>query len=125
MPAMPKPHSIRSVFKARLAEVEAALAGLAANAPFPLATAGGEGWGVAQTLTARGVLTHAAHVVDGKVASYQVQAPTDGYFSDASALSSLLDNLEFASQDQARQVLNQAILALDPCLPYDVELNDA
>ncbi len=125
VPSMPKPHSIRSLFMARLAEVEGALAGLAANAPFPLATAGGEGWGVAQTLTARGVLTHAAHVVDGKVASYRVQAPTDGYFADATALSSLLGNLEFASLDQAKQVLNQAILALDPCLPYEVELNDA
>jgi len=125
MPAMPQPHSIRSVLMARLAEVEAALAGLAANAPFPLTTAGGEGWGVAQTLTARGVLTHAAHVVDGKVASYRVQAPTDGYFADAAALSSLLGNLEFASLDQAKQALNQAILALDPCLPYEVELNDA
>lgn len=125
MPAMPKPHSIRSRFIARLAEVEAALAGLATNAPFPLATAGGEGWGVAQTLTARGVLTHAAHVVDGKVASYRVQAPTDGYFADAVALTSLLGNCEFASLDQAKQGLNQAILALDPCLPYEVELNDA
>lgn len=125
VPPMPKPHSIRSLFMARLAEVDAALAGLAANAPFPLATAGGEGWGVAQTLTARGVLTHAAHVVDGKVASYRVQAPTDGYFADATALSSLLGNLEFASLDQAKQGLNQAILALDPCLPYEVELNDA
>lgn len=125
MPAMPKPRSIQALFMARLAEVDAALAGLAANAPFPLATAGGEGWGVAQTLTARGVLTHAAHVVDGKVVSYRVQAPTDGYFADAAALSSLLGNLEFASLDQAKQGLNQAILALDPCLPYEVELNDA
>lgn len=125
MPPMPKPHSIRSMFMARMAEVEAALAGLATNKPFPLATAGGEGWGVAQTLTARGVLTHAAHVVDGKVASYRVQAPTDGYFADAAALTSLLGNCEFASLDQAKQGLNQAILALDPCLPYEVELNDA
>jgi hypothetical protein len=125
MPPIPKPHSIRSLLMARMAEVEAALAGLATNKPFPLTTAGGEGWGVAQTLTARGVLTHAAHVVDGKVTSYRVQAPTDGYFADASALSSLLGNLEFASLDQAKQGLNQAILALDPCLPYEVELNDA
>ena len=64
-------------------------------------------------------------VVDGKVASYRVQAPTDSYFADASALSSLLGNLEFASLDHARQALNQAILALDPCLPYEVELHDA
>ena len=67
----------------------------------------------------------APHVVDGKVANYLVQAPTDRFFADAAALSSLLANLEFASLDQARQVLNQAILALDPCLPYEVELQDA
>jgi coenzyme F420-reducing hydrogenase alpha subunit len=113
------------MFLARLAEVETAVNSLAAAAPFPLAAAGSDGWGVAQTLTARGVLTHAAHVVDGKVASYRVQAPTDSYFADASALSSLLGNLEFASLDHARQALNQAILALDPCLPYEVELHDA
>ena len=126
MPPLPVvPHSIRDLFLARLAEVDAAVKALAAGTPFPVATAGGDGWGVAQTLTARGVLTHAAHVVDGKVASYRVQAPTDGFFADAAPLSSLLGNLEFASLDQARQVRNQAILALDPCLPYEVELHDA
>lgn len=125
MPLQSPSPSIRAMFLARLAEVETAVNSLAAAAPFPLAAAGSDGWGVAQTLTARGVLTHAAHVVDGKVASYRVQAPTDSYFADASALSSLLGNLEFASLDHARQALNQAILALDPCLPYEVELNDA
>ncbi len=125
MPTMPRPASIRSVFMARLAETEAALDALVCAAPFPLAGAGGNGWGVGQTLTARGVLTHAVHLVDGKVADYRVQAPTDNFFADAAALSSLLANLEFTSLDQARQVLNQAILALDPCLPYVVELQDA
>ncbi|MBS1141902.1 MAG: hypothetical protein H6R13_3355 [Proteobacteria bacterium] len=125
MPELPRPASIRSVFQARLAEVEVAALALANGTPFPIASAGGEGWGVAQTLTARGVLTHAVHVVDGKVANYRVQAPTDGFFADAGALSSLLENCRLASLDQAKQVLNQAILALDPCLPYVVELRDA
>lgn len=125
MPPVPPPHSIRTLFLARLAEVEAAVAGLAKGLPFPVVTAGGNGWGVAQVLTARGVLTHAAHVVDGKVANYRVQAPTDSFFADAVALSSLLGKGDFASLDQARQVLNQAILALDPCLPYEVELQNA
>lgn len=125
MPGMPRPVSIRSVFQARLAEVEAAAQALANGTPFPIASAGGDGWGVAQTLTARGVLTHAVHVIDGNVANYRVQAPTDGFFADAVALSSLLGNCRFASLDQAKQLLNQAILALDPCLPYVVELRDA
>lgn len=75
--------------------------------------------------TARGVLTHAVHVVDGKVLRYRVQAPTDGFFADAAPLARLLANREFPSLDQARQALDQAILALDPCLPYTLELQDA
>jgi hydrogenase nickel insertion protein HypA len=67
--------------------------------------------------TARGVLTHAVHVVDGKVLRYRVQAPTDGFFADAAPLARLLANREFPSLDQARQALDQAILALDPACP--------
>jgi uptake hydrogenase large subunit len=125
MPVMPLPASIRSVFLARLAETMAAADALAGSTPFPMASAGGDGWGIGQTLTARGVLTHAVHVVHGKVANYLVQAPTDSFFTDAAALSSLLANLEFASIDQARQGLNRAILALDPCVPYVAEVQNA
>lgn len=125
MPALPVPTSIRAVFLARLAETLAAVGALVGGAPFPVASAGGDGWGVGQTLTARGVLTHAAHVVDGKVANYRVQAPTDSFFADATALSSLLANLRFASLEQARLGLNRAILALDPCLPYVAEVVNA
>ena len=53
---------------ARQAEVEAAVTALADGLPFPIARAGSAGWGVGQTLTARGRLTHAVHVVDGRVA---------------------------------------------------------
>jgi hypothetical protein len=125
MPALPVPTSIRSAFFARLAETLAAVDALASGIPFPLARAGAGGWGIGQTLTARGVLTHAVHVVEGTVANYRVQAPTDSYFADAIALSSLLDNLQFGSLDQARRGLNRAILALDPCLPYVAEVLDA
>ena len=122
MPALLVP---TSAFLARLAETLAAVDALASGATFPVASAGGGGWGVGQTMTARGVLTHAVHVVEGVVANYRVQAPTDNYFADATALSSLLANLQFASLDQARRVLNQAVLALDPCVPYVAEVVDA
>ena len=79
--------------------------------------------GMAQT--ARGRLTHAVHVVEGRVARYRVQAPTDGFFADATALAALLANRRFVGLDQARQALEQAILALDPCLPYTLEVHDA
>lgn len=125
MPALLVPPSIRAAFLARLAETLAAADALASGVTFPVASAGGGGWGVGQTMTARGVLTHAVHVVEGVVANYRVQAPTDNYFADATALSSLLANLQFASLDQARRVLHQAVLALDPCVPYVAEVADA
>jgi hypothetical protein len=125
MPALPLPGSIRSAFLARLAATLAATEALASRAPFSVAGAGGNGWGIGQALTARGVLTHAVHIADGRVVNYRVQAPTDSLFADASALSSLLANLRFASPDQARQALNLAVLAIDPCVPHVVELKDA
>lgn len=125
MPVLAVPTSIRAGFLARLAETLAAVDALAGGTPFPVASAGVGGWGVGQIITARGVLTHAVHVVEGVVANYRVQAPTDGFFADAAALSSLLGNLRFASVDQAKRGLNRAILALDPCVPYVAEVADA
>ncbi len=119
------PTSIRAAYQGRVAEVERAAAALAAGAPYPIAVAGGDGWGVAQTATARGVLTHAVQLAAGKVANYRVWAPTDAFFADAVALSGLLDDRWFASPDEARRALDQAILALDPCVPYVLELNHA
>jgi len=125
MPGLSRPASISAAYRRRLAEVDAAVAALGAGTPFPVEAAGNEGWGVGQTLTARGVLTHAVHVVDGKVASFRVQAPTDSHFANAGPLAALLGNGRLADVEQARQVVNQAILALDPCLPYVVEVHDA
>ena len=125
MPDVSLPSSISAIYRARLLEVDTALAALEAHRPFPIASAGGTGWGVGQTLTARGVLTHAVHVDDGLVVRYRVQAPTDSLFANAQPLTALLANRRFVTLDQARQGLDQAILALDPCLPYIVELQDA
>jgi len=125
MPALTAPSSIRAAFQGRVAEVERAAAALAAGLPYPIAVAGGKGWGAAQINTARGVLTHAVHLDGGKVAKYRVWAPTDAFFADAAALSGLLDDQRFAAPDEARRALDRAILALDPCVPYVLELNDA
>lgn len=125
MPLPALPSALPAIYRARLSEVDEALAALESGRAFPIASAGGEGWGVGQTLTARGVLTHAVHVVDGLVARYRVQAPTDSLFADAGPLSALLADRRFVTLDQARQGVDQAILALDPCLPYTVELQDA
>lgn len=120
-----RPASAAAAYRRRLLEAEVAAAALAAGAPYPVAGAGGDGWGVGQTLTARGVLTHAAHVAEGRIVSYKIWAPTDALFADASALVALLAGQRHATPAAARQALNAAVLALDPCLPYTLELQDA
>lgn len=122
-PATP-PVSTGSAFAARLAAVSAAAAALADGTPYPLALAAAEGCGVAQTATARGVLTHAVRLTGGRVAAYRVWAPTDSFFADARALSGLLDGQQ-SNIALARQAIERAVLALDPCLPYTVELTHA
>ena len=125
VPAMSPPPSIGAAYRRRIAEVECATGALAAGAAFPLAAAGGNGWGVAQTVTARGVLTHAVRLEAHTVRQYRVTAPTDVFFADAGALSGLLDGRSFASSNEAKRSLHLAVLALDPCLPYVLEVNDA
>lgn len=124
-PALLPPASVAAAYRARLAEVERAVAALETRTAYPVDAAGEDGWGVAQTLTARGVLTHAVHVVDERVLNYRIWAPTDVFFADAAALSGLLAGRHFASREEARLALDQAILALDPCVPYEVELHHA
>lgn len=125
LPAPQQPGSLAAALRQRLAEVEAAIAGLAGALPFPVAAAGGDGWGVGQTLTARGVLTHAVRLDGEQVAAYRVWAPTDCHFADAAGLQALLAGRPVASATAARRLVEQAVLALDPCLPFVVELPDA
>lgn len=125
MPEVIPPTSVAAAYQARLAAVDAAAAALANGAVYPIDAAGQASFGVGQILTARGVLTHAVQVVAGRVEKYQVWAPTDVFFRDATALSAMLAGQCWGNLDQMRQAINQAILALDPCLPYVMELNDA
>ena len=125
LPATPPPNSVGLAYRQRLEMVRRAAAALVEKTPYPLARTGGDGWGVGQCLTARGVLTHAVHVVDGRVARYCVLAPTDQLFADGLALQGLLADRGFATLADAQQALDQAILALDPCLPYTLDVQDA
>ena len=123
-PGLP-PVSVSAAYQARLNAVAEAVEALRDGYVYPLLAAGEGGLGVAQIRTARGVLTHAAALAGGVVSRYQVWAPTDVFFQDETALSALLAGQSWGNLDQMRQGLNQAILALDPCLPYVMELNDA
>ncbi|PKO88517.1 MAG: hypothetical protein CVU16_13705 [Betaproteobacteria bacterium HGW-Betaproteobacteria-10] len=125
LPSSLPPASPRQAFESRLRAVHEAAAALYADQPYPLALAAAESCAVAQTATARGVLTHAVRLAAGRIENYRVWAPTDLFFADARALSALLAGQQFADTAAARQAIEQAVLALDPCLPYTVELSDA
>lgn len=125
IPATGRPASIAAAWLARREQALEAVEALSDGRPYPRASAGEFGWGVGQTLTARGVLTHAVRVEDGRVADYRVWAPTDGYFADARSLSGLLNGPRWTDGGAAKRALTQAVLALDPCLPYTVEVDDA
>lgn len=124
-PASRRPASVARAYQGRVREVAQAFAAFRAGAPFPVAAAGQDGWGVGQTLTARGVLTHAAHVEEGIVKNYRVWAPTDCHFADAEGVQQLLSGVPVPDVGQARQAMERAVLALDPCLPYVLEFADA
>jgi hypothetical protein len=125
MPPLQPPVSIRAAYQGRIAQLHVALQALASQAAYPVAIAAAQGWGVAQVATARGVLTHAAQVKDGHVCDYRVWAPTDAFFADSSAVSTLLEGGLYATVAQARAALELAVLALDPCVPFEVEIDDA
>jgi uptake hydrogenase large subunit len=125
LPPAEAPATIRLAFEARLAAVKVAIDALQAAIPYPIALAANAGCGVAQTVTARGVLTHAVRLAAGRVSEYRVWAPTDAFFADAVPLRRLLNGRTFATLADAHQAVNQGVLALDPCLPYTVELTHA
>lgn len=124
-PRIAPPTDIAATYLARVADVTRAAAALDAGQPFPLTAVGGDGLGVAQSVTARGILTHAIAVEQGLVKRYHLEAPTDACFAGREALAALLVGRRFDTAAAARIGLETAILALDPCLPYEVEWKDA
>lgn len=123
-PAVFSPASVAAAWQARLREAMQAALALDAGLPYPVAAAGRDGWGIGQTLTARGVLTHGVRIENGKVAAYRVWAPTDRHFVDAAPLAGFLKG-KWPDIEAARRAVEQAVLALDPCLPYTVKVDNA
>ena len=117
--------SVMDAYRRRLNELAMAIAAWSAGQACVRAMAGGQDIGLAQVWTARGILTHAVRLADGRVSDYRVWAPTDVHFADAEALSALLAAPDWPVELGLRPRLERAILALDPCLPYVVELEDA
>lgn len=136
LPSAFVPASVAVAWCQRLAMTRYAVQALVEGWPFPLATAHDDcGLAVGQVWTARGVLTHAVERMDVRMSGtgdndvvrrYAVWSPTDRHFANADALLCLSGSRTLpAAPEQARRYLNQIILALDPCLPYTLELSHA
>ena len=124
-PERERPRTVAGAYRRRLQETVLAVRALAAGAPYPLDGAGGAGWGVGQTLTARGVLTHGARVRLGRIIGYKVWAPTDDFFSGGASLLALAADRAVPDGTEAQRVVDQAVLALDPCVPYEIRISHA
>lgn len=115
-----RPQRLAEAYQGLLAETLRAARALRQGTRYPLVSQGEGAWGVAQTLTARGLLTHGVQLENGRVAAYHVWAPTDVCFADAQALAALVREMRFADRESAQRGLERAVLALDPCVPYSV-----
>jgi len=117
---------------ARLAARYADLRFLAAALSEPALLAGwldaapvADGVGVARVETARGLLLHLIHVNDGRVARYVIVAPTEWNFHPQGAFVREITGCAAVSRARAEFAGRALALALDPCVAYEIVVNDA
>lgn len=98
----------------------AQLAGAAPAAPLD-AVRCAPGIGLARVETARGPLLHVARVCGGRVDDYAIVAPTEWNLHPRGALAALGMGLPASGTGQARSALTACALALNPCVPFEVD----
>jgi uptake hydrogenase large subunit len=112
--------------EARVGAVVAAAEELAADGVYPYGETGqpARGRGEAWIHTARGALHHGVQLSHGSVAGWQVEAPTDRNFVDEKGIVKRLPS-SLVSAAAARRAVERAVLVLDPCVPFSVEILNA
>jgi Ni,Fe-hydrogenase I large subunit len=83
----------------------------------------GEGLGAVQT--ARGLLLHRVRLADGRVAHYQIIAPTEWNFHPEGALVCGLRGLVTDDGAVLDRSARLAVQALDPCVACTIEIGHA
>jgi len=124
-------NSVATRMTARLAELATLLVELCAQpgqerAIFELQgmpLARDEGLGAVQT--ARGLLLHRARLADGRVAHYQIVAPTEWNFHPDGALVRGLRTIVADDGAALLQRARLAVQALDPCVAFRIEVGNA
>jgi hypothetical protein len=82
-----------------------------------------EGLGAVQT--ARGLLLHRVRLAKGRVAHYQIVAPTEWNFHPDGALVRGLRRMVTDDRATLEQATRLAVQALDPCVGFRIEVGDA
>lgn len=80
------------------------------------------GEGLAAVQTARGLLLHRARLAAGRVADYQIVAPTEWNFHPAGPLVQGLEGTAAPDVDTLEQHARLAVQALDPCVACNIEI---
>ena len=83
------------------------------------------GVGVARVETARGTLLHRVRLEGERVAEYTVVAPTEWNFHPRGAFASALLGAPAADLESLRDQAAAQALALDPCVPFQLEIEHA
>ncbi len=116
---------------ARMVEVAELLGELAVDVHPPRAVARAQALqldghaGIGAVETARGLLLHRARVVDGRVAEYQIVAPTEWNFHPGGALVRGLAGFATRDRDALARAARLCIHALDPCVAARLEIGHA
>jgi coenzyme F420-reducing hydrogenase alpha subunit len=84
-----------------------------------------EGEGLAAVETARGLLLHRVRLAAGRVAEYDIVAPTEWNFHPEGALARGLERLAADSEQALVRRVRIAVQALDPCVACQVEIGHA
>lgn len=82
----------------------------------------GPGRGAATGEMARGLLTHAVELHDGRVHRYAVVAPTEWNFHPRGPLQREIEGRPVRDADEARRAIEFAVATLDPCVRYEIAL---
>lgn len=119
---------VRARLLARLADLRqlaAALADPRQTAGWAGSAAPAPGVGLARVETARGVLLHLMQVNDGRVVGYVIVAPTEWNFHPHGAFARELTGVPAADAAAAGRFARALALALDPCVAFEVVVEDA
>lgn len=107
------------------AQLRQLLGQISANSTLPVQQGSSGGMGLAQVQAARGLLIHRLVLHKGKVYDYRVVAPTEWNFHPKGVVAYSLKRLQADSVNDLQRQAELLINAIDPCVPYQLNLIDS